>query len=91
MQRVLGITIFSLGVLAPSVAPAQAPPRPPKSSAMAEAQKVQRFDFDNDQVVGTLVRPDDLVVDGRGRPKHASLVEPRKSFLPEMIKSATGL
>lgn len=84
MQRVLGITIFSLGVILPSVAPAQTQPRPPK----AEPQRVQRFDFENDKVIGTLVRPDGDIVDGHGKARHPSLVQARKSFVPEMIKSA---
>lgn len=90
MQRVLGITIFSLGVMAPAVAPAQAPPRP---APKAEAQQnyVRRFDFDNDQVTGTLLHPEGVMVSGRGKAKQPSLVQPRQSFLPELVKSATGL
>jgi hypothetical protein len=97
MQRVLGLTILSLGILTPAIAPAQAPPRPPKTQAM-EAQKahtdagyVKRFEFDNDEVTGTFVGPEEVSVDGRGKAKHKSLVQPRLSFVPELIKSARGI
>jgi hypothetical protein len=80
------LVLSSLGMLAQPVL-GQAPPRADK----AQPQYVKRYDFDNDKVIGALVQPEGVAVDGRGRARHRSLVQPRQSFLGEMIKSAAGL
>ena len=79
MKRAL--IALCLGLLSPAFAQAQTQKTRPVP------QPVQRYDFENDQVVGTLVQPDDLAVTARGKAGHRSLVQPRQSFLNEMIKS----
>ncbi len=45
------------------------------------------YDFDDDMVEGDLQRPDGELVDGLRQTKHSSLIEIRKDFVPEMLKS----
>lgn len=83
MKRAL--IALCLGLLSPALAKAQT--QKPKPAP----QPIQRYDFENDQVLGTLVQPDDLAVTTRGKARHRSLVQPRQSFLNEMIKSTRQL
>lgn len=45
------------------------------------------YDFDDDTVEGDLQRPDGEMVDSMRKVKHSSLIEIRKDFIPEMLKS----
>jgi hypothetical protein len=45
------------------------------------------YDFEDDMVEGDLQRPDGELVDSMRKVKHASLIEIRKDFIPEMLKS----
>jgi hypothetical protein len=45
------------------------------------------YDFDDDTVEGDLQRPDGELVDSIRKVKHSSLIEIRKDFIPEMLKS----
>ncbi len=45
------------------------------------------YDFEDDMVEGDLARPDGELVDSIRRVKHSSLIEIRKDFIPEMLKS----
>lgn len=49
------------------------------------------YDFDADEVVGTMVSPDSVMVDGRLGPKFGSMLKPRTSFQPELLKSVDSL
>lgn len=49
------------------------------------------YDFDDDVVDGELVRPEGLLVSGQSAASFRSLVELRKNFVPEMLKSADDL
>jgi hypothetical protein len=49
------------------------------------------YDFDDDQVEGTLVQPDTDLITGRLKASHESLVRPRTTFQPEMLKSVESL
>lgn len=58
------------------------------SSAMAqETQKETNFNFEEDVVTGTLVRPDQETVTGLRRGKESSLIKIRKDFVTEMVQS----
>jgi hypothetical protein len=49
---------------------------------------VQRYDFENDVVDGILQRPGtEGVIEGTVRAKQESLIELRREFVPEMLKS----
>ena len=45
------------------------------------------YDFEDDAVEGDLQRPDGELVDSLRKTKHSSLIEIRKDFIPEMLKS----
>lgn len=49
------------------------------------------YDFDADEVVGTMVSPDSVMVDGRLGPRFGSMLKPRASFQPELLKSVDSL
>ncbi len=53
----------------------------------AEPAPVKHYDFDDDQVVGDLQRPDGEMIVSMQQAKESSLIELRKSFLPELIMS----
>jgi hypothetical protein len=84
-----------------SAAPAARPTRPvpaergqpsrdgqPETAAPPEGKPaaVTKYDFENDEVEGTLARPDDLAVFGDTAVKHASLIEIRREFTTEIAK-----
>jgi hypothetical protein len=45
------------------------------------------YDFEDDMVEGDLQRPDGELVDSVRKTKQSSLIEIRKDFIPEMLKS----
>jgi hypothetical protein len=45
------------------------------------------YDFEDDMVEGDLQRPDGELIDSVRKAKHSSLIEIRKDFIPEMLKS----
>jgi len=59
-------------------------PTPAREPAPTAAET--RFDFDEDEVEGTLQAPDEIFVDGRQPTKNPSLIELRRDFVPELVK-----
>src|SRR6478609_2479794 len=45
------------------------------------------YDFEDDTVEGDLQRPDGELVSAQKKAEHSSLIEIRKDFIPEMLKS----
>src|SRR6266700_1981600 len=45
------------------------------------------YDFEDDMVEGDLQRPYGELVNSLGKTQHSSLIEIRKDFIPEMLKS----
>src|SRR5262245_29785332 len=45
------------------------------------------YDFEDDMVEGDLQRPDGELIGSVAKTKHSSLIEIRKDFIPEMLKS----
>ena len=45
------------------------------------------YDFEDDMVEGDLQRPDGELINGLKKTEHSSLIEIRKDFIPEMLKS----
>jgi hypothetical protein len=45
------------------------------------------YDFEDDTVEGDLQRPDGEMVSSQKKAEHSSLIEIRKDFIPEMLKS----
>ena len=49
------------------------------------------YDFEEDIVEGSFVRPEGEYLDSRRAARHSSLIKIRESFVPEMLKSAEDL
>ena len=54
-------------------------------------QKKTVYDFEDDVVEGTLVKPEGDYLQSRQRGKQSSLIKIRDNFVPEMLKSAEDL
>jgi hypothetical protein len=73
------------------VALAQQKPAAAKPGASGDENTTYKaktvYDFEDDTVEGDLQRPDGELVDSMRKVKHSSLIEIRKDFIPEMLKS----
>ena len=83
-----GITLAA----APSTVFAQAAAPPPAAGGGGGDENVQYkaktvYDFEDDTVEGDLQRPDGELVSSQKKAQHSSLIEIRKDFIPEMLKS----
>ena len=79
-----------MALAAPSTVFAQA--AAPAAAAPAGDDNVQYkaktvYDFEDDTVEGDLQRPDGELVSSQKKAEHSSLIEIRKDFIPEMLKS----
>ncbi len=54
-------------------------------------EKKTVYDFEDDVVEGTLVKPEGDYLQSRQRGKQSSLIKIRDNFVPEMLKSAEDL
>jgi RNA polymerase sigma factor (sigma-70 family) len=82
-------------VMAAAPAPAAKPsadrsPAPPKRE-VTEVPAVQKYDFEEDEVLGDLHRPDWIPVTVGVAARHSSLIELREHFIPEMLKGLEDL
>jgi hypothetical protein len=93
---IIGLALFGGMALAaaPSTAFAQDKAAAPAAAAAAPAgdDNVQYkaktvYDFEDDTVEGDLQRPDGELVSSQKKAEHSSLIEIRKDFIPEMLKS----
>jgi len=88
-----GFTMAALSVgaaLLASPTPAFAQAKPPGAEASDDGASYKAktvYDFDDDMVDGDLQRPDGELINSIGNVKHDSLIELRKDFIPEMLKS----
>jgi len=83
-----GITLAA----APSTVFAQAAAPPAAAAGGGGEDNVQYkaktvYDFEDDTVEGDLQRPDGELVSSQKKAQHSSLIEIRKDFIPEMLKS----
>jgi hypothetical protein len=90
MKLIIGMALF--GLLAVSTAPGRAlaadPVKAPGASDDNTTYKAKTvYDFEDDMVEGDLQRPDGELVNSLKRTEHSSLIEIRKDFIPEMLKS----
>ncbi len=68
---------------------ATAPANADEGNSSYKAKTV--YDFEDDMVEGDLQRPDGELIDSVRKVKHSSLIEIRKDFIPEMLKSLEDL
>ena len=93
MKLVIGIALLGLlGLSGGSNAFAQEAKAPPAAGGGGGDDNVQYkartvYDFEDDMVEGDLQRPDGELVNSLGKTQHSSLIEIRRDFIPEMLKS----
>jgi len=90
MKLVIGVALFALMGVSSARAFAQAAPK--EGAAGGGDENVQYkartvYDFEDDMVEGDLARPDGELVNSLKKTEHSSLIEIRKDFIPEMLKS----
>jgi RNA polymerase sigma-70 factor (ECF subfamily) len=81
-------------VASPIVRVAQASPRRPSAPAVAAptpAPAVQRFSYEDDEIVDELARPEVIPVVSLPATRHLSLIELRWQLVPELLKSLEEL
>lgn len=54
-------------------------------------KKKTEYDFEDDVVEGSFVRPEGEYLDARRAARHRSLIKIRENFIPEMLKSAEDI
>jgi hypothetical protein len=91
---IIGLALFGGIALAaaPTTAFAQDKPAAAAAPAGGGEDNVQYkaktvYDFEDDTVEGDLQRPDGELVSSQKKAEHSSLIEIRKDFIPEMLKS----
>ena len=85
-------TVLTIGLLgAASLALAADPKAAPAEGGGDEGNTSYKaktvYDFEDDMVEGDLARPDGELVNALKKTEHSSLIEIRKDFIPEMLKS----
>ena len=90
---IIGLALFGgMALAAPRASFAQDKAAPAAAAAPAAEDNVQYkaktvYDFEDDTVEGDLQRPDGELVSSQKKAEHSSLIEIRKDFIPEMLKS----
>jgi polyisoprenoid-binding protein YceI len=91
---IIGFALFgAMALAAPATVFAQAAKADaPAAAAPAGDENVTYkaktvYDFEDDTVEGDLQRPDGELVSSQKKAQHSSLIEIRKDFIPEMLKS----
>jgi hypothetical protein len=91
---IIGLALFGGIALAaaPTTAFAQDKAAPAAAAGGGGDDNVQYkaktvYDFEDDTVEGDLQRPDGELVSSQKKAEHSSLIEIRKDFIPEMLKS----
>ena len=54
-------------------------------------KKKTEYDFEEDVVEGSFIRPEGEYLDARRAARHSSLIKIRENFVPEMLKSAEDI
>jgi hypothetical protein len=90
---IIGLALFGGMSLSAASRPAIAQDKAaPAAAAPAGDDNVQYkaktvYDFEDDTVEGDLARPDGELISSQKKAEHSSLIEIRKDFIPEMLKS----
>ena len=89
MKLVIGMTLLGLFGVTSSRAFAADPKAPAGGGGDDNVQYKAKtvYDFEDDMVEGDLQRPDGELVNSLKKTEHSSLIEIRKDFIPEMLKS----
>jgi len=88
-RRSTSIASFLAVALVSTTAWAQ--PDADEAARSGDAGGTTVYDFEDDNVEGELLSPDGANISSRGRAKHASLIQIRPHFIPELIKLANDV
>jgi hypothetical protein len=83
----VGTLVASGRTLAADPAPAAAAPAGGGDDTNTTYKAKTVYDFEDDTVEGDLQRPDGELVSAQKKAEHSSLIEIRKDFIPEMLKT----
>src|SRR4051794_3824940 len=93
MKLIIGVALLGLVGASSGNAFAQAAAAPAGGAAAGGGDDNTQYkaktvyDFEDDMVEGDLSRPDGELVNSLKQTQHSSLIEIRKDFIPEMLKS----
>ncbi|QDG49973.1 hypothetical protein FIV42_04225 [Persicimonas caeni] len=91
LKVLAGVTVF----LIPTMGAAQDMPQPEvgrtQGGGDVQYQKETVYDFEGDDVTGSLVKPDGENITGQTHGKTSSLIKIRSDFIPEMLESVEDL
>jgi hypothetical protein len=94
MRSILGFS-FLLALGGPAVAQEPVEPSdeviPDPENPEVFYKKKTEFDFEDDIVEGSFVRPEGEYLDARRGGRYSSLIRIRENFVPEMLKSAEDI
>ncbi|RMG99753.1 MAG: hypothetical protein D6705_02225 [Deltaproteobacteria bacterium] len=85
------ITTAMLALVVATVAPASDQDADAAALVGRDASGTTIYDFEDDNVEGEVLSPEGANIASRGRVKHASLIQIRPHFLPELIKMANDV
>ena len=85
MKLVIGMALLGLIGASSRAFAADKPAAGGDDNVQYKAKTV--YDFEDDMVEGDLQRPDGELVNSLKKTEHSSLIEIRKDFIPEMLKS----
>jgi hypothetical protein len=85
MKLIIGMAL--LGLVGVSHRAFAADPKPAGGDENTTYKAKTVYDFEDDMVEGDLQRPDGELVNSLKKTEHSSLIEIRKDFIPEMLKS----
>jgi hypothetical protein len=87
MKLVIGVALFGLVGVSSGRVFAQAAQKEGGGDDNVQYKAKTVYDFEDDMVEGDLARPDGELVNSLKKTEHSSLIEIRKDFIPEMLKS----
>ena len=94
LMRSLLLALMAVTVVAPGALAQDAPEDgtivDPNDPSVVYKKKTE-YDFEDDVVEGSFVRPEGEYLDARRSARHSSLIRIRENFVPEMLRSAEDI
>ncbi len=101
MTRMLGLGLVGalfVGSVSPALAQEEGQPAGEDGEFVQDPndpnvlyRKKTEYDFEDDVVEGSFVRPEGEYIESRRRGRYSSLIKIRENFVPEMLKSAEDI
>ena len=90
-MRAVTFSFLAVFLAAPAAYAAPSSQDADSAARVGDASGTTIYDFDDDNVDGEILSPDGANIASRGRVKHASLIQIRPHFIPELIKMANDV